>query len=162
MVVVVIRPVGRPMTEPTFPEVSQVHRHSAYVDHSTLDHDHGACSDHAHWAGGVHAAGTVLEVSTPENDPLGYGREARFKTYKVKSTATVRAVRYLGTTPGHNADALAQSHIGVDVRHDGLYIWVQASEAWCRLGLGSYVIEEPNHPGWFYPCTDKEFWAKYE
>ena len=38
-----------------------MHRHNDYVDHAGLDHDHGACSEHAHWAGG-----------TPENDPLGH------------------------------------------------------------------------------------------
>jgi hypothetical protein len=40
----------------------QVHRHQGYLDHAAADHDH--------WAGGTHAEGTALEVSTPENDPF--------------------------------------------------------------------------------------------
>ena len=87
---------------------------------------------------------------------------ARFKTYKVRSTATVNAVRYLGTTPGHNVAALRESGVTIEVNEEGLYMWVDASQAWCRLGLDSYVIEEPNHRGWFYPCTDKDFHEKYE
>lgn len=49
-----------------------MHRHHTFVDHAHTDHGHGACSDHPHWAMGVHAEGTDLEVSNPENDPLGW------------------------------------------------------------------------------------------
>jgi hypothetical protein len=49
-----------------------MHRHYDHVDHTHLDHNHGACSAHAHWAGGSHEPGTPLEISTPENDPLGH------------------------------------------------------------------------------------------
>lgn len=51
---------------------TMMHRHHDYVDHAGLDHNHGSCSEHAHWAGGSHDEDTPLEVSTPENDPLGH------------------------------------------------------------------------------------------
>lgn len=49
-----------------------MHRHHSFVDHAHTDHGHGACSDHAHWGMGSHPLGVDLEVSTPENDPLGW------------------------------------------------------------------------------------------
>jgi hypothetical protein len=52
--------------------VTTMHRHLTFVDHSFEDHVHGACSEHAHFAGGTHDAGVSLEVSTPVTDPLGW------------------------------------------------------------------------------------------
>lgn len=49
-----------------------MHRHNGYVDHVAADHNHGVCSEHAHWAGGSHAAETSLEESTEALDPLGW------------------------------------------------------------------------------------------
>jgi hypothetical protein len=49
-----------------------MHRHHDHIDHSGADHNHGACSVHAHWAGGSHDEGVPLEESTAENDPLGW------------------------------------------------------------------------------------------
>lgn len=49
-----------------------MHRHHSYVDHVGTDHNHGSCSEHDHWAGGIHPEGTDLEVSTPANDPVGW------------------------------------------------------------------------------------------
>jgi hypothetical protein len=40
-------------------------------------------------------------------------------------------------------------------------MWVQRSEAWCLLGLGSYVIQEADGTG-FYPCTDRDFNRTYD
>ena len=48
-----------------------MHRHSVWIDHGDTDHNHGVC-EHSHWAGGPHDPDTPLEVSTPENDPLGW------------------------------------------------------------------------------------------
>lgn len=52
--------------------MTTTHRHHDYVDHTGLDHNHGACTEHAHWAGGTHDPGISLEVSAPENDPVGH------------------------------------------------------------------------------------------
>lgn len=49
-----------------------MHRHDGFVSHYGLDHDHGPCTDHAHWAGGTHPDCDDLEVSTPANDPFYY------------------------------------------------------------------------------------------
>lgn len=57
-------------------KTATMHRHHSFVDHMKADHGHGACSDHAHWAVGSHDEETDLEVSTPENDPLGWWAEA--------------------------------------------------------------------------------------
>jgi hypothetical protein len=65
--------VHRPTITPFELENFTTHRHpTAWVDHSVLDHNHGSCSDHAHWAGGSHETSTPLEVSTSVNDPLGW------------------------------------------------------------------------------------------
>lgn len=50
--------------------MSTFHRHHDPVDHSFSDHNHGTCTEHAHWAAGTHAEGVPMEAA--EHDPLGH------------------------------------------------------------------------------------------
>lgn len=52
--------------------MTSMHRHFQYVDHGDADHNHGACSEHAHWAGGSHVDGTPLEISDAINDSAAH------------------------------------------------------------------------------------------
>lgn len=52
--------------------MSTFHRHEPPVDHADADHDHGPCTDHAHWAVGTHGAPVEVDAHLW----FGYFREA--------------------------------------------------------------------------------------
>lgn len=48
---------------------------------------------------------------------------------------------------------------GYDQRNGS--VWVHASQAWCDVGLGDYLIAERNGPG-VYPCRRADFEDRWE
>jgi hypothetical protein len=84
------------------------------------------------------------------------------KRWRRISTDYVEALRYLGDVPGLDEAALKEWGVLTERHDDGhLYIWVEKSCAYCKLPVGSWVIQEADGHS-FYPCWQTDFWRTYE